>query len=174
MATPFGGGRGTCSENMVWELLPFVLGPSASEARELRSLQLARGEFRRQYTPPRDDRLKVLENLGTNNLGNDRRRWFFPAGSAKFQVWIVDHEDFGEIAFVGRSGKIITTQWVVKLSHEAPSRTPRGTLNRIIWRSGMCLKEPITQEQRSLFESERDFVGFADGRGPNEFELIYT
>src|SRR5688572_22287086 len=98
-------------------VLLLVFTQTPQQTAKLAVLSKARGAFEKTYVSPRLKRLQVTENLGTNGLGNARRSWYFPAGSASHRVWLVSYGDTGALVYQSWHGKRTTTDWVLPLAH---------------------------------------------------------
>ena len=140
------------------------------QLRAMERLSRDRAFFDGHYASPRAAKLKVLEKLGTNNLGNPMREWYFPSGSAAFRVWIVTFpDDTGVLVHQVKRGKQAIVDWVLPLvprPHQQPK--PRGTLALTLWIIGWTPKGSMTRGQRGTLEAVQGLAGFAEGRGPYE------
>ncbi|MBV6459147.1 MAG: hypothetical protein HONBIEJF_02290 [Fimbriimonadaceae bacterium] len=135
----------------------------------LNDLVRKRGEIERLYrTNPNLDVIRI----GTSNLGNPYDEWFWPAGSAAYQITISSYNRVGHLALVGRKGKISTVLWAVKLK-PSPNRDPlpAGTLARVIWAQGMRTSGELSSQQRMILSKKRGYAAFAWGRGPNSGDI---
>ncbi len=99
-------------------------------------------------------KLRWQERLGNNGLGNPYYEWYFPAGKAAPNIWIVidQYRGRGIAACVEQSGKVARTAWVVGLIRvSSKDRLPEGTLARIVCKIGYKPAKPLTREQRAIF-----------------------
>lgn len=149
-----------------------VVAALTSQADRLADLSKARGAFEADYLSPGREDLRVVENLGTSNLGNPGREWFFPAGSAAFRVWIADYGDSGHLVYQTRHGKHTTTDWVLRLKKGGRPGKASGTLSKMLRARRFTVNSPISKGQRALLAKVRPFLGITEGRGPYQGEIF--
>lgn len=139
---------------------------------KLAALSKARGAFEADYLSPGREDLRIVENLGTSNLGNPGREWFYPAGSAAFRVWIADYGDSGYFVYQSRHKKFTTTDWVLRLRKGGQPGEARGTLSKMLKERRFTVASPISKQQRGILGKVRPFLGMTEGRGPYQGEIF--
>lgn len=139
---------------------------------QLGRLSASRGAFDKHIVRPKNPRLRILEELGTNNLGNPFREWYYPSGSASSRIWIVfRYASPGALVYQSKHGKFTETDWVLDLDTSKNEPKPSGTLSRILWILGYRVKGPVTRAQEKVLNAVRGYAAFAEGRGPNQGDI---
>jgi len=150
-------------------LLSAVLQAQEGATSSLESLAAARGAYETNYVSPKTEKFKALERIGTNNLGNPIREWYFPSGSASSRVWIINwYGDTGALVKQSRHGKQTKTDWVLDLRYDPLNfgPKPKGTLALILWNLGYEVAEQTTKEQSALLDASQGYSGYMYSRGP--------
>lgn len=150
-------------------------GQQVTGVERLERLSAERGVFGNNQFRPKTEKLRALERLGTNNLGNPYREWYFPAGSSSMMIWLINwNDDTGALVKQSVRGGKTYVDWVLDLRYEPEKFGPKptGTLSMILWHLGYELAEKASKEQKALLDVVQGYAGFAYGRGP--VDDLYT
>ena len=142
---------------------------------QLHNLAADRGAYLENWVSPEAEKLQVLEWIGTNNLGNPWREWYFPVGSSSSKIWIINwYSDTGSLVKQSKHGKYTETDWVLDLKYDPTNYgpKPKGTFALILWNLGYEVNGPTNSEQSALLEGVHSYAGYMYTRGPIDSDVI--